>query len=156
MKGNPLIDVIIATDLVGIITVLDSILLYNGPSRTVQADLSPEVIRISIFALKTLSHMARLNLEIFHECLRECSLQTELYHLIVFWLTYITSSKWKDGSDIDVLFQELVVLLGYACLKSPENGALLRFGSSPVILQLLSYMPFKYFNNPEQVADPLS
>ena len=49
------------------------------------------------------------------------------------------------------LLNQVVVLLGYFCMRNPTNQGMLQWGKSPTLLQRLCSVPFPYFSHPELV-----
>ena len=125
---------------------LDALLLCNGTSKVLPStDLPDDIILICLTAFKTLCALARWNIKLFQNVMGVAPMSTEFFHLIMFWTNYFTK-KWSSGY-IELLFQNICLLLGYFCFENVQNQNILLFGSSPNILQLLTMLPFKYFNS---------
>lgn len=173
-----------STEFVGIITLLDSLLLYQGSSRAPAASsfaISKDMLVISIKAIRMLNNIANLNLKMFQTLINgneeshtdtrlSCNndkanelnsrntmsvLQTEFFHLVVFWLSFCTRKQEPSPLESDALLtsllHELILLLGYFMLDNAKNQPIVRMGQYPVILQQLLMLPFPYFSNPTLV-----
>ncbi|KAI8812536.1 hypothetical protein BJ742DRAFT_792752 [Cladochytrium replicatum] len=173
------------TELVGLVTMLDALLLYKGGSsrEAASSELLPTtMIEIALNGIRSLNNMARIDLVAFQEVLHSPAMQLQFFHLVAFWLTHwFTFGAWDrcildtsipaahgddtaaHGDDTDggrgmmnsailnTLLHEILVLVGYAVLGDESNAAILRFGQLPVILQMLSRLPLRYFVEPSFV-----
>lgn len=79
-----------STELVGIVTMLDALVLYKGQTaKTASSEKLPlEIIEITYRALKTLNNIALLDVMSIQNCLNAEGLQSEFFHLIAFWLRH--------------------------------------------------------------------
>ncbi|KAI9143200.1 hypothetical protein BKA69DRAFT_159828 [Paraphysoderma sedebokerense] len=111
-------------------------------AATTAISLPPEIIRISIHAVKALSNFASIDLVAFQSILSTQVHQIEFFHLIIFWLNYCSLHQTEQTAT---LFHELIILIGHFALCEKRNQQLLRFGHSPNILQLLCMSEIKYF-----------
>jgi hypothetical protein len=162
----------------GIITLMDSLLLFKGNSRVsaMVADLPTQLLRISVIAIRTLNNLANLDLRLFQSVINGSSdgsktkavvnddnkmmgapsvLQTEFYHLVTFWLSFCLRQPSVSHSErilTTTLLHELILLLGYFLLENNKNKPLVRLGQYPVILQQLLMLPFPYFSNATYVT----
>jgi hypothetical protein len=87
-----------ATELVGIVTMLDALVLYKGQTaKTASSEKLPlEIIEITYRALKTLNNLALLDVMSIQNSLNTEGLQSEFFHLVAFWLRHC--SLWCQTS----------------------------------------------------------
>ncbi|KAJ3120396.1 U3 snoRNP protein [Nowakowskiella sp. JEL0407] len=163
---HPALNSFRSTYLVGVLTMLDALLLQQtGNFRmVVPKQIPPTTISISLSGIKALNQICRVDLEMVQNVLIFGSMQMELFHLVAFWIGYWgecndgRNERWGEdvgGKDcgegwdvMDELLEELVVFIGYVALGDSANKAILRFGQSPTILQMLGRLPIRYFIDP--------
>jgi len=139
------------TELFGIVSVLVSILLSDGRRERPAnpgARLPQTVISLSFQAVRILNQVARLDLATLQETLGACRRQ-EFYHLLVCLIDYCTatvqSGKPGPGQDENELLHETIVLLGYYCLRRPENQGIVSYGEGQTLLAKITSLPLHYF-----------
>nr|KAJ3418579.1 Sentrin-specific protease 3 [Polyrhizophydium stewartii] len=167
--ANSLASVFGQSDLCGLVTMLDSVLLFKvGNARTAAEESLPIVcIEIAAAILRTLNNICALDLCMVQSVLAAHGLSTECFHLILFWIQYW--DKWSPtargafaanaagvsqdqerGLLLDELLRELLVFLGNICLDNPKLAEMARLGSTqgPVMLRRLCLLPPRYFIEP--------
>ncbi|KXS11623.1 hypothetical protein M427DRAFT_425231 [Gonapodya prolifera JEL478] len=158
---NTVVKVLQETDLAGIVTMIDSLCMFSGPSR-IAATLRPqpiEIVRAGVSVMRILNSIASYHLDVIQSTLSS-SLRADFLHMIVFWLSHyhtwhagaLTTISGEEECEAEALVAELLTLLGYFSLFNQENQNLLRFGTSPVILQLVCELPFRFLSDP-RLAD---
>ncbi len=74
-------------------------------------------------------------------------------HFVLFWIEYwnlwSSHASLKCRQELDLLFQNTLVLLGRVCVGNPSNAELVRLGlQRPVMIKRLASLPFEYFLDP--------
>eukprot|EP00743_Colponemidia_sp_Colp-15_P003156 GILK01003409.1.p1 GENE.GILK01003409.1~~GILK01003409.1.p1 ORF type:complete len:917 (+),score=221.09 GILK01003409.1:142-2751(+) len=133
------------TDLVGIVSLLISILLSGGPPRSSAPRLIPQtVLTLALISIKALNNIARIDLDLLQNTLGSIDFQVEVFHLLNYLVNYCTV-RIDNSEDIRELLNEMVVLIGYYVLKNNKNQELVSRGEGPTLLQKLCSLPFQYF-----------
>lgn len=70
----------------------------------------------------------------------------ELFHLVLFWVQYHSTST-EDDAHLTALLDEMLLLLGYICLSHPQNADMARMGLADPLIKRLAQLPFTYFTN---------
>ncbi|KAJ3041445.1 hypothetical protein HDV00_009426 [Rhizophlyctis rosea] len=159
-------------DLVGLVTMLDSIIFYKGATGgdVGVEEVDERVVRLTVGVLRVLGNVCWVELGLVQGILMEEGMQSEFFHLCTFWVKYWfarspssiscvdyypSRSRFLPTPDsdnephlLDTLLAELVLLLGYMCIDEPRGREMLRFGPGPVLLKLLCGLPFGYFVEP--------
>ena len=103
----------IESNMVGLITLLDSILLsVSGSYRAaVQVTLSGNWIKLSLLVFQMLNKLCLLDLKIVQEWLALHDHITELFHLMLFYMQYFSTQGHPDS--LFSIIDELAILVGY-------------------------------------------
>lgn len=152
------LDMLKHTELVGIVSVLVSILLSDGRPTKAQlqnvaaAKLPQTVVSLCFQAIRILNNIARLDLPTLQDTLGVCGRQ-ELYHLLVYVIDYCTSKMQggkpdKSNEENSSLLHETIVLLGYFCLQREENQSIMSYGEGQTLLMKITSLPLYYFMDP--------
>jgi hypothetical protein len=110
-----LLDHILKTNVLSLITLLDSVLLsVSGSYRAaIQVTLSDNWIKLSLVVFQILNKMCRLDLKVVQDWLNSHDQKTELFHLMLFWLQYFQTQNYPN--TLYSVINELTVLVGYVC-----------------------------------------
>ena len=125
---------------------LDALLLFKGgPTIAAVEDTLPDdLIHISYMGIKTLNQFLNYDLIATQSILNSEGMRLQLFHLVVFWIHY-----WKSHSssfaNLDNLFNEVLLLLGYTSLSDARGREMLRFGQGTAIITVLAELDFQYF-----------
>jgi hypothetical protein len=132
-----------STDIIAAI-IVGALSLSVGDSR--QSEPNDHIIQISVDALKTLNSAALIDMGTLQNILGSDGVQPSFFHFVLYWLKFWIGETFEAGRRENVLFEELMGLVGYAILGCERNRTMLRFGSAPSILQLLvKQIPFAWF-----------
>ena len=95
------------------------------------------------------------NIDVLHSASDDVGIRNELYHVFSFLLEWCTTSsnamsssnnKIKETSNIEILLEKTIILIGYYARGSAERQQSLHYGSHPTPLQKLCNLPFKFFS----------
>jgi len=100
------------SSLVGILPLLTSLLLSNGPIRSSKpvTTISSSNLIVSLLSLKILNNIAVMNLPYFQSCLGE-QYQQELFHILNFLLSYCLTNA---DSNVNICLQETPGIDGFS------------------------------------------
>mmetsp|Transcript_150421 Transcript_150421/g.481443 ORF Transcript_150421/g.481443 Transcript_150421/m.481443 type:complete len:587 (-) Transcript_150421:79-1839(-) len=150
VASQAILDMFKQTELLGILSVLVSILLGEGKKITSQspntaaAKLPQTVVSLCFQSVRILNNIARLDLATLQETLGACRRQ-ELYHLLVCLIDYCTSrlqgGKPDKLSEENELLHETIVLMGYCCLQKEENQSIMCYGEGQTLLVKITSLP---------------
>ena len=137
------------TDLVCIITMLDALLLFKGGPTVaaVEESLPEDLIYISYMGIKTLNQFFNYDLISTQSILNSEGMRLQLFHLVVYWI-YYWKSHVSSSLNLDNLFNEVLLLLGYTALSDARGQEMLRFGQGTAIITVLADLDFHYFLDP--------
>lgn len=108
----------LSTNLVGLITLLDSVLLSVGGSyRTaVQEDISSGWIEESLLVFKLLNKIFQIQVLQVQGWLTNQDQISELFHLMLFWIHLFSTQRYPIA--LHPLIDEIVICLGFVCQYS--------------------------------------
>ncbi|XP_076350517.1 SCAPER domain-containing protein short spindle 3 isoform X1 [Tachypleus tridentatus] len=132
------------TELVGIVSLLYSMLLHSGaPSRgdTPPPELPHQTVMVTVAALKLLNQMAVLDLQMVQNVLGREGLSLQLRHIASYLIWYCSHWELQD------LLCEVILMIGYFTVLNLDNQTILQSGQQPTILQQLCALPFQYFSD---------
>jgi len=156
------------TGLVGIISLLTSILLHSGPPRgnPTLVPLPHAVENLVLIAIKILNNVAHLDLKFLQSALGSDEYAIEFFHLIRYLLWYCISTLEQHASNnstsknaqnsstystnhiqITNLLHEVILMVGYFTLQNERNQDIIQWGHSPSIIQRTCNLPFQYFSD---------
>ncbi len=140
------------TDLVCIITMLDALLLFKGGPTisAVEQTLPEDLIYISYMGIKTLNQFFNYDLISTQSILNAEGMRLQLFHLVVFWI-YYWKSHVSSSINLDNLFHEVLLLLGYTSLSDTRGQEMLRFGQGTAIITVLADLDFHYYLDPRYI-----
>ena len=165
------------TEFVGLVTMLNSVLLHPNNNKST-LNIPTELITASFNVLRMMNNFASVDIDEFQSIFvgnkgttrSKCKnasektvsvaamtnpiIQTQLFHLISFFLKYCTEETSKL-SDFDhqnpksiLLLHETILLIGYSVSSNRVLQSMVRFGQYPVILQRLLKLPIEYLIRP--------
>lgn len=141
----PIVNVFKDTGLMGIVSLLISLLMESKPQRRSESFvLTPRIISISSLALKVLNNVARLDVNLVQQTLSTGSLQQEFIHMLGYFLT--TCADCANATHTEILLQEVLILIGYYSLQNSKTQETLRWGNSPNLIQQLTTLPFSFYS----------
>lgn len=144
-EGTHLVGTFRVTELVGAVSLLYGTLLHSGaPSRsdTPPPPLPTPTLSMAMSALQLLNQLARLDLGMFQTVLGAEGMSLQLRHIASYLLWY--TNHW----ELESLLHEVILLLGYFAVLSPDNQMVIQSGECPTLLQILCTLPFEYFSDP--------
>ena len=114
--GNSLLESMYHNNLLGLVTMLDAVLLYQGGTYRIasESDITDEWIQISHRALHILNGLCSLDLTGLQSFLSDNGLCAELFHFMLFWLQY--HQAHPSNPILEPFLDELLLLLGNVCL----------------------------------------
>ncbi|XP_064475100.1 S phase cyclin A-associated protein in the endoplasmic reticulum-like isoform X2 [Ornithodoros turicata] len=145
-EGTHLVGTFRVTELVGAVSLLYGTLLHSGaPSRgeTPPPPLALPTLSMTKAALQLLNQLARLDLAMFQTVLGSEGMSLQLRHIASYLLWY--TNHW----ELEDLLHEVVLLVGYFAVLSPDNQMVIQSGECPTLLQILCTLPFEYFSDPK-------
>jgi hypothetical protein len=141
------------TDLAGLVTLLASILLAEGPIRgSVPPRLSHAVVQICSAATKALLAIAALDLQTFQTSAG--ATLAEFHHVIAYLVEYGASRRERDGDGEDQskaveLLHDAITLLGYFTVGNLPNARIMSMSAMSVggatLTSRLAALPLCYF-----------
>jgi hypothetical protein len=110
--ASSLLSFYLSSNLVGLITLMDTILLSVGGSYrvAVQVNISEKWGSQALLVFKVLNKLCLLNLNQVQEWLASHDQLTELFHLMLFWLHYFSTQN--EPKSLFPLIDELTILIG--------------------------------------------
>lgn len=150
---NPVVNVFKDTGLMGIVSLLISLVMEQRPQRRSESlVLTRKIMSISWMALKVLNNVARMDVELVQAALCSDSLQHEFIHMLSSFLSCcsreITANQTTIDDTEELLLTEVLILIGYYTLRNPANQERMRWGNAPNLLQQITNLPFQYFVDP--------
>jgi hypothetical protein len=141
------------TDLAGLVTLLASILLAEGPIRgSVPPRLSHAVVQICSAATKALLAIAALDLQTFQSSAG--ATLAEFHHVIAYLVEYGASRRERDGDGEDQskatdLLHDAITLLGFFTVSNLPNARIMSMSAMSVggatLTSRLAALPLCYF-----------
>jgi hypothetical protein len=100
-------------NLCGLVTLLDTVFFANGGSykNGGKEGLSKEWKDLSVSVFAILNSLCLINVKCVHDWLANADHNTELFHLMMFWLTYFAERPTEESYD--TIVEEIVPLIGY-------------------------------------------
>ena len=131
-------------------------LLYIGQTdssfnRNVGAPIP--FIGTTLQSMNIMLNIVTHNIDVLHSASDDVGIRNELYHVFSFLLEWCTTSsnamsstnnKIKETSNIEILLEKTIILIGYYARGSAERQQSLHYGSHPTPLQKLCNLPFKF------------
>ncbi|XP_054632510.1 S phase cyclin A-associated protein in the endoplasmic reticulum isoform X3 [Dunckerocampus dactyliophorus] len=137
-----------ATDLVGVVHTLYSILLHSfvpESSSQSQEPYSLGVIQVALQGIRFLNSFALLDLSAFQSVLGAEGLSLAFRHIVSSLLWYCTQHSAEE------LLHEVIICTGYFTVNHPDNQVIVQSGRQPSVLQKLCQLPFQYFSHPRLI-----
>ena len=113
----------------------------SAPSSASQLVLPQTILSLTIFSIKVMNNVMRMDVGIVQHMM--LPLSDQIYHMLSFILSY-TETNIDQSDDIKELLHETLIFIGYFCLLNENNQRLLHRGENS-ILQKLCNLPFPYF-----------
>ncbi|KAI8892795.1 hypothetical protein BC833DRAFT_610641 [Globomyces pollinis-pini] len=142
---------ILETNMVGLITLLDTVLFSNGCGSYRIA--GKELIQSGwkVMALRVLSLANKLCL-IDHKKVQSWldlpNQSTEVFHLMLFWMKYF--SVRPNETDVTDIINNVISLIRHVCVDHPKLLQMVQIGfPEKTLLQRLATLPFSYFGTKE-------
>lgn len=148
---SQIIQVLKKTSIVGILSLLASLLLQGRPTRgsSMPPTLPATTWSVIFSSVKVLNNIAALGFQFLQSYLGDDDHQVELFHLLGHLLWYCSASAEDSSSQKrQKLLNEIILLAGYYALQNSRTQETFQWGNSPTILQLLCALPFQYFSDP--------
>ncbi|KAJ3396430.1 hypothetical protein HDU92_003052 [Lobulomyces angularis] len=138
--------------------VISTVSLVSENKKSNFVNLKDQLSQISLSAFKCLNYLSIIDLKGFQNVLSSDGILISFFHLISIWLKFliknfhsITAVKSNDYMDVkNLVFFEILVLIGRGVIFHPVNRSMLRFTVSNVSILdiLLKKLPFEFFINP--------
>merc|ERR1712232_967250 len=135
--ASPVLKILRQTELFGLVSMLVSILLGDGGqpkklqhgadgSKKAAQTFPQTVVSLCLQVIRIFNFVASISLSTMQETLGGSCGKQELYHLLLCLFDYCssrlqTNKKDSPGQDENDLLHEVIQLLGYYCLKCPDN-----------------------------------
>lgn len=148
--------VLLESDIAGCIQLLASLLLSKGQYHKGIKSVPKTLLSQSVLILKILNNCARGDLPTLQKVLGGSSFNADqFYHIQAFLYDFCTAT-FKSDSDCLEVFQELIQLTGYFCLRNVNNQTLLSRGTeSHTIIYKLANLPYEFYFGDQAYLDLL-
>eukprot|EP01017_Pseudomicrothorax_dubius_P034748 TRINITY_DN4795_c0_g3_i1.p1 TRINITY_DN4795_c0_g3~~TRINITY_DN4795_c0_g3_i1.p1 ORF type:complete len:268 (+),score=52.50 TRINITY_DN4795_c0_g3_i1:67-870(+) len=140
------------TELIGIATLLLSVLLADGGH---QPNIKPPqtVLALATVAIKFVNNLCRVDPRLVQRILGADAFVDQVYHLFNFLVCYARDHFDAGGSNVQSLLNETLLLIGFFALENERHQEVLARGTPP-LLRKLATVPWAYFSD-EKLQDVL-